>query len=50
MPEQLWNTTMDPETRMLKKLTVEDAAEASHMLTLLMGDKVRIAARSTLDA
>lgn len=40
MPEQLWNTTMDPETRLLKKLTVEDAAEASHMLTLLMGDKV----------
>ena len=41
MPEQLWNTTMDPETRMLKKLTVDDAAEASHMLTLLMGDKVQ---------
>ena len=40
MPEQLWNTTMDPETRILKKLTVDDAAEASHMLTLLMGDKV----------
>lgn len=41
MPEQLWNTTMDPETRILKKLTVDDAAEASHMLTLLMGDKVQ---------
>jgi DNA gyrase subunit B len=40
MPDQLWNTTMDPETRLLKKLTVDDAAEASHMLTLLMGDKV----------
>jgi DNA gyrase subunit B len=40
MPEQLWNTTMDPETRLLKRLTIEDAAEASHMLTLLMGDKV----------
>lgn len=40
MPEQLWNTTMDPETRLLKRLTVEDVAEASHMLTLLMGDKV----------
>lgn len=40
MPEQLWNTTMNPETRMLKRLTVEDAAEASHMFTLLMGDKV----------
>ena len=41
MPEQLWNTTMDPETRLLKKLTIDDAAEASHMLTLLMGDKVQ---------
>ena len=40
MPDQLWSTTMDPETRLLKKLTVDDAAEASHMLTLLMGDKV----------
>lgn len=40
MPEQLWNTTMDPDSRMLKRLTVDDAAEASHMLTLLMGDKV----------
>ncbi len=40
MPEQLWATTLNPATRMLKRLTIDDAAEASHMFTLLMGDKV----------
>ena len=40
MPVQLWDTTMNPATRMLKRLTINDAAEASHMFTLLMGDKV----------
>jgi len=40
MPQQLWDTTMNPETRMLRKLTLDDAAEASHMFALLMGDKV----------
>ncbi|KAL4440444.1 hypothetical protein ABPG75_003445 [Micractinium tetrahymenae] len=40
MPEQLWQTTLNPETRTLRKLTIEDAAEASHMFALLMGDKV----------
>lgn len=40
MPQQLWDTTMNPETRTLRKLTLEDAAEASHMFALLMGDKV----------
>lgn len=40
MPEQLWATTMNPATRTLRKLTLEDAAEASHMFALLMGDKV----------
>jgi len=40
MPDQLWATTMDPERRTLRKLTVDDAAEASHMFALLMGDKV----------
>ncbi|KAK9808822.1 hypothetical protein WJX72_004299 [[Myrmecia] bisecta] len=40
MPEQLWQTTLNPQTRLLKRLTIEDAAEASQMFTLLMGDKV----------
>jgi DNA gyrase subunit B len=40
MPEQLWSTTLDPARRKLKRLTLDDAAEASHMFTLLMGDKV----------
>lgn len=40
MPEQLWSTTLDPASRKLKQLTLDDAAEASHLFTLLMGDKV----------
>lgn len=40
MPQQLWETTLNPETRLLKRLTIEDAAAASHMFTVLMGDKV----------
>lgn len=40
MPVQLWDTTLNPATRMLKRLTMTDAGEASHMFTLLMGDKV----------
>ena len=40
MPEQLWATTLDPSRRLLRRLTVEDAAAASHLLTVLMGDKV----------
>ena len=39
-PEQLWETTMNPETRVLKKITMEDALEADEMFTILMGDKV----------
>lgn len=39
-PEQLWQTTMNPETRILRKVTLEDAVEAEHMFNLLMGDQV----------
>jgi len=40
MPQQLWETTMNPATRSLKQLTIEDAAEADRIFTILMGDKV----------
>ena len=40
MPEQLWATTMNPESRTLRRLNIDDAAEASRMFELLMGDKV----------
>ena len=40
MPEQLWNTTMNPETRTLKQVEIEDAAEADRIFTILMGDRV----------
>lgn len=39
-PEQLWNTTMDPGTRTLKQVTIESAAEADHLFSMLMGDEV----------
>ena len=40
MPEQLWDTTMNPETRMMKQVQIEDAAEADRTFTVLMGDRV----------
>ncbi len=39
-PEQLWTTTMDPEKRTLKQVTIESAAEADHLFSVLMGDEV----------
>ncbi len=40
MPEQLWETTMNPATRTLKQVEIEDAAEADRIFTILMGDRV----------
>ena len=39
-PEQLWETTMNPETRTILKITMEDAMKADEIITILMGDKV----------
>lgn len=39
-PEQLWKTTMNPELRSLKQVSIESAAEADHLFSMLMGDEV----------
>jgi DNA gyrase subunit B len=39
-PEQLWTTTMDPTKRTLKQVSIESAAEADHLFSMLMGDEV----------
>jgi len=39
-PEQLWDTTMDPKTRLLKKVTIEDTVKADETFSKLMGDNV----------
>jgi len=38
--DQLWDTTMDPSNRLLLKVRLEDAVEASHTFSMLMGDEV----------
>jgi DNA gyrase subunit B len=38
--EQLWETTMDPTRRTLKRVTIESAAEADRVFSMLMGDEV----------
>ncbi|MFH1248518.1 MAG: DNA topoisomerase (ATP-hydrolyzing) subunit B [archaeon] len=39
-PQQLWETTMNPKTRMLKKISIEDAVQADRIFSILMGDDV----------
>ena len=39
-PDQLWETTMNPETRILKQVTIENAANVDYIFSMLMGDDV----------
>ena len=40
MPKQLWDTTMNPQSRMMKRVEIEDALQADRIFNILMGDKV----------
>ncbi len=40
-PHQLWVTTLDPENRVLLKVTIEDAARADELFRILMGERVK---------
>jgi len=40
-PQQLWDTTMNPDTRIMKKVTIDDAVEADRIFSILMGDDVK---------
>jgi DNA gyrase subunit B len=39
-PEQLWETTLNPEHRILKQVTIDNAVEADNIFSMLMGDEV----------
>ena len=39
-PTELWETTMNPDTRTLRRITLEDAVKADEIFTILMGEKV----------